>query len=393
MDSLPCDVREKLLAAIDKVVADKPDDILAALADALKPPPQGPIDTRSAAAFNASMMHAGVSAMHLNLIGLGDELGFFRALLEKPMSSEALAFATKTDARYVKEWCLTMAAGTVLEYNHNEGVYQVAPGIEECVAVEQNPAGLIWGTITPVVFGVRSQLLDAYRTGDGIDWNDRDYALAKSTCNFFRPLYEGMLIAALPESVKQVLEEGGTLADIGCGQGLSSCLFAKAFPKAKIHGVDYSQVSIAAAKEMAQDWGLTNVDFVCENAKDFAAEQTYNVTCFLDCFHDMAVAKAGAKRAFDVTKPGGYCFLIEPMAAENDNIQEQLALPTTPLFGAFSCHVCLCCSKMNGGDGLGTLCPTSTHREIFLEVGYSSFEAVESPVNAHGFRFLLAFKK
>ncbi len=246
----------------------------------------------------------------------------------------------------------------------------------------------------PAGMDVRPKQVEAFKTGGGIDWNERDVRLFKGTCNFFKPLYENNLIDVLPPYIRKKLEGGCFLADIGCGQGLSTCILARAFPQSSFHGIDYSAASIQAAKERAEVFGVTtNVDFVVANSKDFDAPRQYDITCFFDCFHDMSVAKSAAKHAFDVTKKGGYCLLIEPMAAETDSVEDQIALPTAAMYGAFSCHLCLCCSKNNGGDGLGTICPTSTLRQIFAQAGYNSLRSLESPINDMGFRLLVAEKK
>ena len=101
-------------------------------------------------------------------------------------------------------------------------------------------------------------------------------------------------------------------------------------------------------------------------------------------------ASKAAARAKLVGKPDACVFLIEPMAAEEDSIEQQLALPTAKAFPFFSCHVCLLCSKCDNGDALGTLCPTSRHRELFVAAGFSTLENLPSVANAMGFRTLLA---
>jgi len=195
----------------------------------------------------------------------------------------------------------------------------------------------------------------------------------------------------LTDEIKGKLEGGGAIADVGCGQGLAACILAKAFPKATVKGFDYSESSIVSAKSRAA--GLGNVSFETVGAEAFGNDGEFDVACFLDCFHDMSVAGAAAKRAFVATKPDGICFLIEPMAAEIDSVKCQLALPTTQMFSAFSCQVCLCCSSCNDGDALGTLCPTSKHEELFKAAGFKSLESVTSPINGQGFRLLVAKKE
>ena len=48
---------------------------------------------------------------------------------------------------------------------------------------------------------------------------------------------------------------------------------------------------------------------------------------------------------------------------------------------------------MNGGDALGTMCPTAMHRKIFCdEMGFKSLDALPSDANAVGFRTIIVRK-
>ena len=49
--------------------------------------------------------------------------------------------------------------------------------------------------------------------------------------------------------VKEKLEAGARVADVGCGKGPSTLLMAKAFPKSHFFGFDYHDKSIEAARE------------------------------------------------------------------------------------------------------------------------------------------------
>lgn len=50
--------------------------------------------------------------------------------------------------------------------------------------------------------------------------------------------------------------------DLGCGQGLMTCLLAAAHPQARFTGVDFHPEHIAHARQLASSCGLTNVTFL-----------------------------------------------------------------------------------------------------------------------------------
>jgi len=287
-----------------------------------------------------------------------------------------------------------MASGTVLTYDSTSDKFSVPPQIKDAVVPSLNPAGLIWATLVPVCLDVRSQLVSHYKKGSGIIWTDRDPLLADTTCNFFKPLYEGLLVSSLPDAVKNALDRGGTLVEIGCGAGVGCCVLASAFPKSTISGYDISPPAIKQADALSKEKGLSNVSFaIADAAKPMPNPGTVDACCFLDCLHDMSAPTAAAKNAFDLLKPGGIAFLIEPMGAAEDSTEDTIALPTTAMFSAFSCTICLVCSMSNNGEGLGTVTPTSKYKDIFVtKCGFKSLVAAESPVNAAGFRMMVATK-
>lgn len=49
--------------------------------------------------------------------------------------------------------------------------------------------------------------------------------------------------------------------DLGCGQGLTTCVLAAAYPRAHFTGVDFHPQHIAHARQLAAGCGLTNVSF------------------------------------------------------------------------------------------------------------------------------------
>ena len=186
------------------------------------------------------------------------------------------------------------------------------------------------------------------------------------------------------------MEAGGSLADVGCGCGISTLVLGKAFPQASFTGVDFCGNAIAEAQNALKQEAMTNVTFITGDAAKFGSPKTFDAVMFLDCFHDMSIATKAAQRAKQVLKDGGQVFLIEPLASYKDDVLEQLKLPTTPMYSAFSCLSCLCTSKCDSGDALGTLCPTETHEEIFVKkAGFKSLELLKGPLVDMGFRQML----
>src|SRR5205085_3821823 len=102
---------------------------------------------------------------------------------------------------------------------------------------------------------------DGFRTGKGVGWHEHDPNLFQGTERFFRPGYNAHLVAEwIPslEGVRQKLEAGADVADVGCGHGASTIILAKAFPQSRFRGFDYHQPSIHAANETAKAAGVAD---------------------------------------------------------------------------------------------------------------------------------------
>lgn len=74
------------------------------------------------------------------------------------------------------------------------------------------------------------------------------------------PSWTTAVLAALGYAAPEL--SGGRWCEIGCGQGLGACLLAAANPDMHFTGIDISPAHILAGRQLAQDAGLTNVEFV-----------------------------------------------------------------------------------------------------------------------------------
>ena len=94
----------------------------------------------------------------------------------------------------------------------------------------------------------------------GMGWYEHDDGVFHGCEKFFRPGYAANLVSSwIPAlgGVKEKLERGGKVADVGCGKGASTVLMAKAFPKSRFHGFDYHEKSIEGARESAKREGVS----------------------------------------------------------------------------------------------------------------------------------------
>src|SRR5690242_10545310 len=225
------------------------------------------------------------AAMNAALVLIGDRLGLYRALAEKgPMTSEELAKATGTHERYVREWLSSQAASGYLEYD-GKSKFSMSPEQAMVFADPDSPVAMA-GAFDVIAAAWRDEpkITEAFKSGKGVGWHEHHPCLFRGTERFFRSGYKANLVAnwlpALDGAVEK-LQQGGMVADVGCGHGASTLIMAEAFPKAEFVGFDYHDASIQRAREAAKEAGMDKrVRFEIAKAKEYPG--SYDLVCFFD---------------------------------------------------------------------------------------------------------------
>ena len=75
------------------------------------------IDTEKLDAFMGNFVHDLGAVMHAATVVVGDKLGLYKALAERPLTAAELAARTETDARYLREWLSAQAASGYVDYD------------------------------------------------------------------------------------------------------------------------------------------------------------------------------------------------------------------------------------------------------------------------------------
>jgi SAM-dependent methyltransferase len=156
-------------------------------------------------------------------------------------------------------------------------------------------------------------------------WHEHVDGVFHGCEKFFRPGYAANLVNSwIPalHDVKQKLEAGARVADVGCGKGTSTILMAKAFPKSQFFGFDYHDKSIEAARESATRNGVADrVTFAVSNAKQFPGKD-YDFVAVFDCLHDMGDPIGAAAHVRQSLAKDRTWMIVEPFA--NDQLKDNL---------------------------------------------------------------------
>lgn len=317
------------------------------------------------------------------LVSIGDELGLYAALAEKPLSAEELAQSTGTNERYIREWLANQAASGYVEFDPSGDRYHLNEAQSACLANPDGPADLPGAyQIIRDLFAVRDRAVENFRSGDGMEWGEHHPCLFDGTERFFRAGYNANLLTSwLPalDGVVAKLRAGGRAADVGCGHGASTLLMAQAFPRSDFVGIDYHGPSIDTARERAATLGVQNVAFEVADATSYQSGD-YDLVAFFDCLHDMADPAGAARHARDALKSDGHCLLVEPFA--NDDVSDNLN-PVARLFYAASSLICVPVSLARHGPALGAQAGERRLQRVMVDGGgFTGFRrATQTPFN------------
>lgn len=324
------------------------------------------------------------AAMNAALVLIGDKLGLYKAMSEKgPMTPQALAEATLTDPRYVREWLSAQAAGGFVTYDAATKTFTLPDEHAYALAMEDSPVYLPGAfQIISAIIKDESKLVEAFRTGDGVGWDEHDAALFEGTERFFRPNYASNLVSSwIPalNGAEEKLKNGARVADVGCGHGASTILMAQAYPNSIFVGFDYHGPSIGYARRAANRAGVKNVTFEVATAKDFHGAP-YDLVAFFDCLHDMGDPAGAAAHVRSMLKPDGVWMIVEPFA--HDQLESNLN-PVGRLFYSASTMICTPASRAQEvGLCLGAQAGEARLRKVVEAGGFRSFRrAAETPFN------------
>jgi len=325
------------------------------------------------------------ATFHAALVRVGDKLGLYKALAAGgPQTPAELAKRTETTERYVREWLCNQAAGGYVTYDSQTGKFLLSEEQAFTLADENSPAFLP-GMFQVALAAVKAeeQITERFKTGKGMGWHEHHPELFVGTERFFRPGYAANLIGSwIPalEGVKEKLERGGTVADVGCGLGASTILMTKSYPNSTFFGFDYHDKSIETARQRAKDAGVGDrIQFKTAKAKDYPGKD-YDFVTFFDCLHDMGDPVGAAAHVRSTLKNDGTWMIVEPSAG--DKIEDNLHPIGRAFYGASTLLCTPASLSQEVGLALGAQAGEKKLKEVITAGGFKRFRrATQTPFN------------
>lgn len=319
----------------------------------------------------AGMIDSGAIAL---MLSVGHKLGLFEHLAELPPSTSwQIADKTGYAERYLREWLAVMVVGRVIEYEPAEQTYFLPA--EHAVSLSRQPEFenlAVYAQCIPLMAGVYPQLLELFRTGGGLTYQDfpcfHDFMAEDSGQTVVAKLLDTIL--PLAEELPERLADGVRVLDAGCGKGLALIRMAGAYPRSHFTGYDLCTDAIQQARNAARVAGLKNITFEIFDLSDFTESGRYDLITSFDAVHDQKDPQAFLAAIHRALKPGGV-HLMQDIGG-SAQLENNYDFPMAALLYTISCTHCTPVSIGQNGAGLGSMWGRETALEMLKNVGFVS---------------------
>ncbi len=340
------------------------------------------------------LMGAALGALDLQAVYLGDRLGLYRALADDGTATPAeLAELAGIHPRYAREWLEHQAVGGILDVDDvaadPEARRYSLPDGHAAVLIEPDSPWLVAPIARFLVGSAQTMpaLLEAYRTGAGVDWADYGPDVIEAQEALNRPQFANFVgdwIGALPDIAARLRDGDGRVADVACGTGWSSISIARAFPGIHVDGIDIDAGSIERAKAHAEREAMTDrVAFLFADAANAEGAGRYDLVTIFEAVHDMSQPAEVLATARKLLAPGGAVLIADERVAETFTAPGDEA---DRMFYGYSVVGCLANGLADQPSvGTGTVLRPAAMEVIAREAGFTGFTVL--PTEHDSFRF------
>lgn len=320
-----------------------------------------------------NILNMGAAAL---MVSIGHRTRLFDTMARmKPATSQEIAAKARLNERYVREWLGAMVTGGIVNYDSTMKTYEL-PAEHAAFLTRYNEANNMatLAQYIPLLGSVEDKVVECFKRGGGVPYSayprfqtvmadDSGQAIRSSLLDKILPLVPGM---------KERLEAGAKVLDVGCGKGKALLLLAQAFPNSLFVGYDISDEGVEAANMEAAEMGLGNVRFEKQDAATFNAVEEYDYITTFDAVHDQAKPEALLNNIHRALKRDGVYLMVDIDA--HSEVGDNLEHPIGTLIYTISCMHCMTVSLAQGGAGLGAAWGVELAEQMLKEAGFRSIE-------------------
>ena len=351
----------------------------------------------SADALAGRIFEAAVAAFDLLSVVIGDRLGLYAALARGGSASPSeLAARAGIAERYAREWLEQQAASGILVVEDQDAAaadrrFTLPAGYAEALIDPDSPS-----SIAPLARSVAAcarvlpELLDAYRTGGGVEWSDYGREMIEAQGDMNRPWllnsFGTTYLPAVPDVHQRLTADPpARVADVACGLGWASIAIARAYPSVRVDGFDLDPLSIELARANAEAAGVGDrVTFATRDAGDPLAAGRYDLAVMIEALHDVSRPVRILEAIHSMLAPGGSAIIAD------EKTQDAFTAPadlTERFFYGFSITCCLPAAMTDQPSAAtGTVMRADTLKAYAEAAGFRETEILDD-LEHDAFRF------
>jgi ubiquinone/menaquinone biosynthesis C-methylase UbiE len=315
------------------------------------------------------------------MASVGHRCGLFDVMRDlPPATSSDIAARAGLNERYVREWLGAMTTSRVVECLSDGTSDRYSLPAAHAALLTRAAAADNLAALTQYISllgSVEDDIVECFRHGGGVPYErfPRFHAvMAEDSGQSVLSSLETHVLPLVP-GLREALERGIRVLDVGCGSGRIINRLAELFPRSAFEGRDLSREAIDAAVHEARTKEISNAAFVTADLSDFeqAAEpDAFDLVTTFDAIHDQAKPLNVLKGIRRTLKAGGV-YVMQDIRASS-HVTGNIDHPLGTLLYAVSCFHCMTVSLAQGGDGLGAMWGEERTREYLRAAGFTSIE-------------------
>ncbi len=315
------------------------------------------------------------------MISIGHRTGLFDAMDElPPAASDEIAKKAGLNERYVREWLGAMVTGGIVDYDPQNGTFHLPAEHAAWLTRKATPNNLAVSTQWLSIAGsVEDRIVECFKAGGGVPYEEfkrfNEVMSEESNQTVVVPLHEHLL--PLVPGIKDRLESGIEVLDVGCGSGFALLEMARVYPNSRFTGYDLLPQAIERGRIRADEYGLTNIKFEAQDASGFQDRERFDLITTFDAVHDQADPGRVLSNIYGALKYDGVYFMQDIKGSSR--VEKNMDNPLAPFLYTVSCTHCMTVSLAQDGKGLGAMWGKELACEMLGEAGFREIEVKELP--------------
>ncbi len=330
------------------------------------------LDAEIAAAFGERITRLVNDGLLSVMVSIGHRTRLFDTMAGMPPATSAeIAEAADLEERYVREWLAAMATGGIVRFDPERHTFHLPPERAMYVTRAGGPMNAAaWTSFVGFLAPVEDRIVDCFRNGGGLTYDDYP-GFVKAMAIQSRRMFDATLVdGTIPvvTGLKERLESGIDVADVGCGAGHAVNLLARAFPASRFTGIDILEEGLELGRAESQEWGLTNTSFERSDASELGIESAFDFVTTFVAIHDQTRPRDVLRGIARSLRPGGVYLCVDSGLSSDlaDNLDHDMA----PFQYSISTLHCMAVALAAGGEGIGEGFGGPLAPELLAEAGF-----------------------